>query len=125
MSTFLGSKVNANFDVKLYVKISSPFGHQWRFSTLPYKVYSEVKYFKYENLRKIRARASEPLQITTGTNRLVWFSSHGDRTGFIRNLRSPIHKPPISSVACRRRSGHAAGFLATSLTSVILLNILA
>ena len=36
ISTFLGSKVNADFDVKLYVKISSPFGHQGCFSIFPY-----------------------------------------------------------------------------------------
>ena len=27
ISTFLGSKLNADFDVKFYVKISSPFGN--------------------------------------------------------------------------------------------------
>ena len=36
ISTFLGSKVIADFDVKLYVNISSLFRHQWRLSNFQY-----------------------------------------------------------------------------------------
>ena len=32
ISTFLGSKLNANFDLKFYAIISFPFGHQRQFS---------------------------------------------------------------------------------------------
>ena len=38
--------------MKLYVKISSQFGHQF-FSFFHIKIVSEVKYSKYENLQKI------------------------------------------------------------------------
>ena len=53
--------------MKLFMKISSPLGYQRRFSIFPYlQIASEVKYFKYEILRKIRASASSSLLLTIG-----------------------------------------------------------
>ena len=62
-------------DVELYVKISSPFGHQWRFSIFSYKIDSKVKYFKYFTSRKILARASKrnyQLNIRVWHNKIVF-----------------------------------------------------
>ena len=42
--------------MKLYVKSSSPFGQKFFHFSLK-KIDSEVKYFNYENLRQIRAKA--------------------------------------------------------------------
>ena len=53
-----------NFDIRC-VKMGSSSGHQRRLFMFPYKIWQEVKYLKYENLRKIRACTSEALYIIT------------------------------------------------------------
>ena len=61
ISMFLGSKVNADFDLKLYVKISKyPVWIPDPFINIFFhvKIDSEVSYYKYFILRKIRTRTS-------------------------------------------------------------------